>query len=329
MIFLRSSSDWRKFLDLSGLGLELGHGDGVALLLNVDHLFQLGDSDLHLLDGSLAGGNRVGLNLLNLDTKCPDLVFKSLLGIVKLQKLGLLLPQETLKVSSISTSLVGTVISQLEFSGNVIVVPGDSGKVLFNLDLDLSDVGVGASELSNLLAEGSHLALVVLDNLDSVVVVDGDSLQLGLNLSKPLDGDVILLDRSSKLLLSIIIGRSQLHDFLGLSLGGHLELTVGLVGGIEGHLELGDGDGHLLLDGLNLNLQLGLGVSKSAGKNIDLLDQLPLGNLELLAGSSELLVKVSLQLGKLLLEGGDTVKSLLFSGIGILVGTGKLLAFVA
>merc|ERR1712025_1336115 len=122
MIFLRSSSDWRKFLDLSGFGLELGHGDGVALLLNVDHLFQLGDSDLHLLDGSLTGGNRVGLNLLNLDTECPDLI-------LKIHKLGLLLSQETLKVSSISTSLVGTVISQLEFSGNVIVVPGDSGKV--------------------------------------------------------------------------------------------------------------------------------------------------------------------------------------------------------
>merc|ERR1712025_515957 len=98
MIFLRSSSDWRKFLDLSGLGLELGHGDGVALLLNVDHLFQLGDSDLHLLDGSLTGGNRVGLNLLNLDTECPDLILKSLLGIVKLHKLSAPLSRDSQSV---------------------------------------------------------------------------------------------------------------------------------------------------------------------------------------------------------------------------------------
>ena len=56
-----------ELLDLAGLDLHLSHGGGVALLLDIDHLLKLSDSDLHLLDGPLAGGDRVGLNLLDLD----------------------------------------------------------------------------------------------------------------------------------------------------------------------------------------------------------------------------------------------------------------------
>merc|ERR1719367_959184 len=253
-----------------------------------------------------------------------DFILQSLLVAGNLHQLGLFLSQQALKVSGISSCLVGAVISQLEFSGDVLVVSGNGGEILLNLDLDLGQVGVGAGKFSHLLAEKSHLALVVLDDLDGVVVVDSDGLQLGLDLGEPLDGDVVLLHGAGELLVDVVISSSELHDLLSLSLGGHLELTIRLVGGIKSHLELSDGDGHLLLDSFNFNLQLGFRVSQLAGKKIDLLNQLPLGNFELFASSSELLLKVSLKLGQFLLKSSNTVKSLLLASISILVSTCKL-----
>ena len=43
-----------------------------------------------------------------------------------------------------------------------------------------------------------------------------------------------------------------------------LEVDVALVGDVEGHLQLGDGDLHLLLDAEDLGLEAGLGVSQTA-----------------------------------------------------------------
>merc|ERR1719367_1313884 len=257
-----------------------------------------------------------------------DFILQSLLVAGNLHQLGLFLSQQALKVSGISSCLVGAVISQLEFSGDVIVVSGDGGEILLNLDLDLGQVGVGAGKFSHLLAEKSHLALVVLDHLDGVVVVDSDGLQLGLDLGEPLDGDVVLLDRAGELLVDIIVGSGELHQLLSLSLGSHLELAIGFVGGIKSHLKLSDGDGHLLLDGFNFNLQLGFRVGQLVGKKIDLLNQLPLGNFELFASTSELLLKFSLKLGQFLLKSSNTVKSLLLACISILVSTCELLTLM-
>merc|ERR1719434_214672 len=111
MMFLRSSSDCSTSSLMAGLGLQLGHGGGVALLLHIDHLLQLSDSDLHLLDCSLAGGHRVSLNFLNFHAQGSDFILQSFLGIVKLHQLGLLLSQKTLEVSSIASSFVGAIIS--------------------------------------------------------------------------------------------------------------------------------------------------------------------------------------------------------------------------
>merc|ERR1719367_430132 len=253
-----------------------------------------------------------------------DFILQSLLVAGNLHQLGLFLSQQALKVSGISSCLVGTVISQLEFSGDVLVVSGNGGEILLNLDLDLGQVGVGAGKFSHLLAEKSHLALVVLDDLDGVVVVDSDGLQLGLDLGEPLDGDVVLLDRAGELLVDIIVGSGELHQLLSLSLGSHLELAIGLVGGIKSHLKFSDGDCHLLLDTFNFNLQLGLRISQLAGKKIDFLNQLPLGNFKFFTGTSELLLKVSLELSQFLLKSSNTIKSLLLASISIFVCTCKL-----
>merc|ERR1719367_2189824 len=253
-----------------------------------------------------------------------DFILQSLLVAGNLHQLGLFLSQQALKVSGISSCLVGTVISQLEFSGDVLVVSGNGGEILLNLDLDLGQVGVGAGKFSHLLAEKSHLALVVLDHLDGVVVVDSDGLQLGLDLCEPLDGDVVLLDGAGELLVDIIVGSGELHQLLSLSLGSHLELAIGLVGGIKSHLKFSDGDCHLLLDTFNFNLQLGLRISQLAGKKIDFLNQLPLGNFKFFTGTSELLLKVSLELSQFLLKSSNTIKSLLLASISIFVGTCKL-----
>ena len=132
-------------------------------------------------------------------------------------------------MSGISAGLVGTVVSKLEHPGDVVVAPGDGREVLLDLGLELSEALVGIGQLSNLLADAGELGLVVLDNLDRVVVVNSDGLQLGPNLGGPLDSDVVLLDRATELLLDVIVGRGELHDLLSLSLGGHLELAIGLV----------------------------------------------------------------------------------------------------
>merc|ERR1719500_1521093 len=144
----------------------------------------------------------------------------------------------------------------------------------------------------------------------------------------PLDSDIVLLDGAAELLLDVIVGGGELHNLLSLSLGSHLELAVALVGGVKGHLELSDGDGHLLLDLLDLNPQLVLVVGQLAGEKVDLLNKLPLGNLELLAGTAELLLKVGLKLSELLLKSSHTVQSLQLASISVLVSTGELLALV-
>ena len=57
-----------------------------------------------------------------------------------------------------------------------------------------------------------------------------------------------------------------------------LELDVVLVGDVERHLQLGDGDLHLLLDAEDLGLQAGLGVGQAAVQLLDLQRQrLPAG----------------------------------------------------
>merc|ERR1719500_1932185 len=137
----------------------------------------------------------------------------------------------------------------------------------------------------------------------------------------PLDSDIVLLDGAAELLLDVIVGGGELHNLLSLSLGGHLELAVALVGGVKGHLKLSDGDGHLLLDLLDLNPQLVLVVGKLAGEKVDLLDKLPLGNLELLASTAKLLLKVGLQFSELLLKSSNTVQSLQLASISVLVST--------
>merc|ERR1711892_1654774 len=233
------------------------------------------------------------------------------LGRINLHNLGLLFPEQTLKVTSISTSLVGTVISQLEFLGNVLVISGDKSKFLLNLDLVLAKVVIGRCEFSDLLVESTHLAFVILNNLDGVVIVNSQALEFQFNGGESLDGNVILLEGSSQLLVDIIISSRQFHDLLGLDLCCVLELRVGLVGSIKGHFEFGNGDCHLLLNSFNFDLKSVFRVSQFAGKNVDLF--------------TELLLEFSLHLGQFLFKNSNTIVSLLFAGISILVSTGKFL----
>merc|ERR1719150_2406777 len=103
-------------------------------------------------------------------------------------------------------------------------------------------------------------------------------------------------------------------------------LDVALVGGIQRHLQLSDGDGHLLLDHLNLILQPGLGLSKPPAKNVDLIHQLLLVRLVLAPCSTESLLKLGLQLGNLLLQELHLAHSLCLLVIRLLVSPGKLKA---
>merc|ERR1740128_970424 len=98
---------------------------------------------------------------------------------------------------------------------------------------------------------------------------------------------------------------------------------------VKGHLQLGDGHGHLLLDNLDLVLQSGVGLGQLSGQHVDLHKHLLLLGLEFGSGTGQTLLGVGTELGQLLLELGNTVKGLLLSGVGILVGTGQLLTLVA
>merc|ERR1719305_435216 len=317
-----------QLLDASFLLVHLGHGEGVALLLAVDHGLQFADSDLHLLDGALAGGNGGGLDLLDPHAKAADLVLKGLLGVGQVHNLGLLLAQQALKVLSVATGLVGTVIGQLELPGDIVVVPRHGSQFLLQLHLDLGQVVVDGSQLVGSGVQATKLGLVVLVDLDSSVIGGPHGLELNLNLLQVLDGDIVLLERTSKLLVDIIVGSSQLHNLLGLHLGSVLQLSVALVGGVQGHLQLGDGHGHLLLDNLNLVLQSGIGLGQLSGQHVDLHQHLLLLGLEFGSGTGQTLLGVGTELGQLLLKLGNTVQGLLLSGVGVLVGTGQLLTLV-
>merc|ERR1719206_911243 len=152
MMFLRSSSDWRtsslieRVFMWSSLMVE-------AWLFFVNHDLKLLDTDFHLLDCPLACGNRVGLNFLNLDTEASDPILQSLLSRINFNHLGLFFPEKTLKVTSISTSLIGTVISKLKFLGNILVISGDSSKFLLNFDLELSTTLLQSCNICNLFVE--------------------------------------------------------------------------------------------------------------------------------------------------------------------------------
>merc|ERR1719427_2185898 len=221
------------------------------------------------------------------------------------------------------------VISQLEFSGNVGVVSGDSCKILLKLNLQLAEVVVDGGEFSDLLCKSSHLEFIILNNLDGVVVVKSDRLEFSFNLSKSLNGNVILLKRSCKLFVDIIISSSQFHDLLSLDLASVLKLAVGLVRSIKRHFKFSDGDGHLLLNSFNFNLKSGFRFSKFTGKNINFNNKFLLHNFKFLSGTTKLLFKFSLHLSKFLLKKSNTIKGLLFAGISILVSTGKLLTFMS
>merc|ERR550539_892664 len=285
-------------------------------------------TDLHLLDGSLAGGHRVGLNLLNPDTEAPHFVLQRLLCLVDLHKLGLLLPEEGLKVVCVRSSLVGAVICQLQLSGNVVVVLGHLPELLLQLCLHHHQLVVGAGQLVHLSVESVQFKLVILDGSQRLVVVGCDLLVGNIQLSQLLDGHIILLHAGTKLPVHILVGGCQLHDLLVLHLAGVLQLGVALVGGIQRHLELSDGDRHLLLDHLNLILQPGLGLSKPPAKNVDLVHQLLLVRLILASCSTESFLKLGLQLGNLLLQELHLVHSLCLLVVRLLVSPGQFLSLV-
>merc|ERR1719305_915639 len=271
-----------QLLDASLLLVHLGHGEGVALLLAVNHGLQFADSDLHLLDGALAGGNGGGLDLLDPHAKAADLVLKGLLGVGQVHNLGLLLAQQALKVLSVATGLVGTVIGQLELPGDIVVVPRHGSQFLLQLHLDLGQVVVDGSQLVGSGVQATKLGLVVLVDLDGGVVGGPHGLELNLNLLQVLDGDIVLLERTSKLLVDIIVGSSQLHNLLGLQFGSGTGQTLLSVGTELGQLllELGNTVQGLLLSGV--------GILVGTGQLLTLVTQLPV---------------VAVQLGEPLLEG--------------------------
>merc|ERR1719430_1929694 len=252
-----------------------------------------------------------------------------LLGVVDLDNLSLLLSQQRLEVVSIRSGLVGAIISQLQLASNVVIVLGNLAQVLLQLDLDLTQLSVSLGQLLHLSGQTSELGLVVLDGHQALLVVGRHALELSLDGGEFLDGDIILLHTGSQLLVNIIVGHGQLHDLFSLDLASVLQLDVGLVGTIQRHLQLSDGDGHLLLDDLNLVLQLGLTIVQLSGQNIDLINQFLLVGLIFSRDSTELLVEVSLQLSELLLQNRLLVESLGFVFLRLLVSTSQFLSLVS
>ena len=175
---------------------------------------------------------------------------------------------------SIRAGLVGTVVGQLELPGDVVVVLGHLSELLLQLGLHHHQLVVGGGQLVHLAVESVQLQLVILDDSQRLVVVGSNLLVRDIQLGQLLDGHFVLLHTGSKLPVDVLVGRGQLHDLLVLHLAGVLQLGIGLVGGIQRHLQLSDGDGHLLLDDLNLVLQPRLGLGKLPAENVDLVDQL-------------------------------------------------------
>ena len=71
-----------------------------------------------------------------------------------------------------------------------------------------------------------------------------------------LDDDLVLLDGGGQLLVGGVVDGRELHDLGLLSLARVLKGDVLLVGGVQGHLELGDGHGHLLLHVFDFDLEI-------------------------------------------------------------------------
>ena len=107
-----------------------------------------------------------------------------------------------------------------------------------------------------LSVESIQLKLIILDDSQRLVVVGCDLLVRNIQLGQLLDCHIILLHAASQLPVDILIGGGQLHDLLVLDLASVLQLRVALVRRVQRHLKLSDGDGHLLLDHLNLETQV-------------------------------------------------------------------------
>jgi hypothetical protein len=91
----------------------------------------------------------------------------------------------------------------------------------------------------------------------------GEGLDLPLRDAELVQGDL-------ELPLDLVVVGGEFGELQGLLLDGLLQVDVGLVGRIQGHLQLGDLDLELLLDAGDLGLETGLGLDDAGVKLFDL-----------------------------------------------------------
>lgn len=160
--------------------------------------------------------------------------------------------------------LLVTFIADAQFAGDFLVVGGQNLQFLFELSSERSIADVADGEVVDACVGFLELNFDLAFRAEGRVVVDTDLLQLsGERLNAAL-GNAVLVNGGLQLTLDFFVVGLDFGQLSGLSLDGLLQFNVGVVGNIQGHLQLSDLDLQLLLDALDFALQLGLSLNDAS-----------------------------------------------------------------
>lgn len=136
--------------NLLDLTLLLAHDlDGLSMtsLLFVKFEFHVAKTGFQLADDTLASDDGVGLNLFEADGQVLDFDFQGLLDGVDLDDAFLFLVEGLHGVLQIGLDALVTLVRHAEFRGDRVVVAGQNGQLLFDLDLGGGNVHVDGGQL--------------------------------------------------------------------------------------------------------------------------------------------------------------------------------------
>lgn len=199
-----------------------------------------------------------------------DFDFQRLLDGLQLDNALLLLMHLLDDMLQLHLDLLVALVADAQLLGHLLVVGGHNAQFLLQLGLDGHKVDVGGAQFVD--ASAGLLVLQLDGALGTVgaVQVGADLLQLSVESGQTALGNAVLVQSGLQLALDILVVGLQFGQLERLLLDHLLEIDVGLVGHIQGHLQLGDLDLQLLLDAGHLGLQPGLRLNDAGIELLDL-----------------------------------------------------------
>lgn len=180
-------------------------------------------------------------------------------------------------------------VTDTQFACDFLVVGGQNLQFLFELGSERCVAGIADGKVVDARGGFFQLDFNLAFRAERRIIIDADLFQLT---SERLDaalGNSVLVNGRLQLTLDFFVVGLDFSQLSRLPLDGLLQFNVGVVGNIQGHLQLSDLDLQLLLDALNLALQLGLGLNDAS---IQLLD-FNAGLLATLGETREIAVEIS------------------------------------